>query len=539
MELRHQLNVIRHRLWLIVLLMALAGIGAYLYSSSLPKIYEARATLIVGQSLIAADVSSGELAASQRLSQTFAQLVTTTPVLQAVIDQLQLPMRPEQLRSAIVARTPRESTLLTIVVSDRDPQTAAALANAVAQRLIALSPAVQGQGANSGFIEAQLAATQRHIESVEANLETLLGLPSRTADQDAQIDALLARLVTLRQTYAQLATSSSGAATNLLTVVDPARPILEPAAPQVLLNTLLATLLGLVIALGLAFLLEYLDDTVKGPDDVTATMAAPTLGLISRMKISKKQPEHRRLVTLVAPRSSIAESYRTLRTNLEFASIDQPLRSLLVTSAVPREGKTTTSANVSIAFAQGGRRVILVDADMRRPGLHAVFELPNSHGLTTLLRAENADLRSIAHATDEPNLRVVTTGPLPPNPAELLGSQRMRDVLAQMAQHCDLIVVDSPPLQAVTDAAVLAAELGGTLLVVSAGKTRRAALQQAKSALDRVGANLLGVTLNRLSERSTAGYYYGYYGEYYGTGESGDGSRSTARPLEGRTGGSG
>ncbi len=190
------------------------------------------------------------------------------------------------------------------------------------------------------------------------------------------------------------------------------------------------------------------------------------------------------------------------------------------------------SANIAATFAQGGKRVILLDADMRRPSIHQFFELPNSQGLTTLLRTEDAALASIAQQTDEPNLRVITTGPLPPNPAELLGSQRMRDVLAKLAADADLVVIDSPPLHAVTDAAVLAAEADGTLLVIHAGKTRRGAVSQAAEALQRVGANVVGVALNRLTARSSAGYYYRYYGDYYAADDK---SSRDAEPARTRT----
>ena len=181
-----------------------------------------------------------------------------------------------------------------------------------------------------------------------------------------------------------------------------------------------------------------------------------------------------------------------------------------MTSAVPREGKTTTSVNLAVAFAQAGKRVILVDADMRSPAIHRVFELPNSHGLTTLLRAASPDIASVAHSYEEPNLRIITSGPPPPNPAELLGSQRMRDLLARMATEADLIVVDSPPLQAVTDAAVLSASLDGALLVIHSGRTRRGAVRQAREALDRVGARVLGAALNRVANRATGDYYSRY-----------------------------
>lgn len=517
MDLRRQLQVARHWLWLIVLSVVVAGGGAYLVSSSLPKVYEARTTLIVGQSLSSIDPNYNQILASQRLSQTFAQLATTTPLLSNVVDSLSLAMRPDELRSSVIANAPRDSTLVTIVASHGDPTVAAAIANAVATELIAASPAIQGQGQGESaqFIAEQLTDTQRQLADVQAELDSLMALDSRTPEEDRQVDVLQDRLISLRQTYAQLLALSPGSASNLLTVVDPAVPALEPSSPRVLLNTLLAALLGLMVSLGLAFLIEHLDDTIKSPDDVEAAGGVATLGVISQMKLDKQHSDHQRLVTLVAPRSPVAEAFRTLRTNLEFASVDKTLRSLLVTSAVPGEGKSTVSANVAFTFAQAGRRVILLDGDMRRPSLHRIFQVPNSHGLTTLLRADNLALSSIAHATEEPNLQLITTGPLPPNPAELLGSKRMRELLARLSAEADLIVVDSPPLHAVTDAAVLGAELDGTLLVIHAGRTRRGAVSQAREALDRVGANLLGVTLNRLTDRSARGYYYRSYGDYY------------------------
>jgi capsular exopolysaccharide synthesis family protein len=286
---------------------------------------------------------------------------------------------------------------------------------------------------------------------------------------------------------------------------------------------------GIVLAVGLAFFIEYLDDTVKSPDAVTEVIGVPTLGVITRMKPERKGAAAQRLMTVTAPRSAAAEAYRALRTNLEFASVDAPLESLLVTSAIPGEGKTTSASNIAAAFAQAGRRVLLLDADMRRPGIHRMFELPNSHGLTNLLRSEEPTIASVAHVVD-PNLRVITTGPLPPNPAELLASQRMDHVLELLLRDSDLLVVDSPPLHAVTDAAILASHVTGTLIVIDAGRTRRGALRQAKEALDRVGARLLGAVLNRLSERARGGYYYYSYGEYsVASSEAGAEKASDAR----------
>jgi capsular exopolysaccharide synthesis family protein len=261
---------------------------------------------------------------------------------------------------------------------------------------------------------------------------------------------------------------------------------------------------------------------------VSEVSGLSTLGTIGRMKGDRGRSEIYRLATLLYPRSSVAEAYRALRTNIEFASVDAPIRTLLVTSSVPGEGKTTTAANVAIVFAQAGHRVLLVDADLRKPGVDVVFDLPNTVGLTTLLRDEHADLGSIAHGTEQGNLRVLTTGPVPPNPAELLGSQRMRAILDRLVNGHDLVILDSPPLQAVTDAAILSSFVDGTLFVIDASRSRRGSVRQGREALARTGAHVLGAVLNRTRavDRSEYSSYYG------GTVETGPADARPIRPAD-------
>jgi len=196
-----------------------------------------------------------------------------------------------------------------------------------------------------------------------------------------------------------------------------------------------------------------------------------------------------RLITLADPRSPVAEAYRSLRTNLEFASLDRPLRSLVVTSPGPEEGKSTALANLAVVTAEANKRVILVDCDLRRPRQHEIFGLPNDQGLTNMV--EEPPFRDVGVA----GLRVLTSGPLPPNPAELLASRRMDDILRFLTEQADLVLFDVPPVIAVTDAAILASKVDGTLLLIGAGSTRREHAQRAKEVLERVNARLVGAVL--------------------------------------------
>ncbi len=522
MDLRRQLTILRHWSWLIVACVLLASGTAYLVSSSLPKTYDGRVTLIVGQSLSAANPDYNQLLASQRLSTTYASVATTGPIMQRVISSLGLTTTPDDLRSHITAQAPANNTLIYITATDGDPQRAANIANAVANELISESPTIQGQSDTLTFTKQQLKAIQDQITSTQSQVDGLAVLPARTAEQEQQLQTLQGRLIQLGSAYATLLQLSSNSAANQLSTVEPAVAPSEPSGPRILLNTILAAILGLLIAVGIAFLVEHLDDTVKSPEDVAEVAGIPTLGAIVRMKGEKG--EEYSLTALNYPRAPATEGFRTLRTNLEFASVDEPTRSILVTSAVPSEGKTTIASNLAVVFAQSGKKVLLLDADLRRPGVHRAFNLPNSFGLTNLLRFDNLTVDSVANATSERNLRVITTGALPPNPAELLSSHRMKAVLAKLQKEVDLIVVDSPPLQVVTDAAILAAEVDGTLLVIDSGHTRKGSVRSAAEALSRVGAHVLGATVNRLSDRVGSYYYYQYYGNYYGS--------SQGKPIE-------
>jgi non-specific protein-tyrosine kinase len=281
----------------------------------------------------------------------------------------------------------------------------------------------------------------------------------------------------------------------------------NPVRPRLLPNTILASIVGALLAVGVVFLVEYLDDTLKTPEDVSRVLSLDTLGLIGKLNKGTKE-----LVTLSQPLSPVSEAFRVLRTNIRFSSVDRPIHTLVVTSAGPTEGKSTTAANLATVMAQAGLKVIVVDADLRRPRLHQVFGIHPQGGLTGSLLEGNMDGR--LQPTKVEGLAMLPAGNRPPNPSELLGSRRLQELMKLLTQHVDMVVIDSPPVLPVTDAAVLAQGVDGVLLVVDAGETRRQIALQAVESLRQVGANVIGVVLNRVSTRK--GSYYHYYPEYYG-----------------------
>jgi succinoglycan biosynthesis transport protein ExoP len=308
-----------------------------------------------------------------------------------------------------------------------------------------------------------------------------------------------------------------------VTVVVPARLPTQPIGPHTARNALLAAVVGAMTVAGLAFLVESQDDTLKSAEDVGRALRLATLGGLGR--IPGKTMEER-IVTVAQPKSPVAEGFRVLRTNLQFSAPDKPLCTLLVTSPQPTEGKSTTAANLAVVMAQAGKKVILVDADLRRPVLHRLFGVDNRSGLSDVLLVGagglDGHLKRIGSGIEE--LYLLSAGPLPPNPAELLGSRRMEALVQRLRFEADVIVFDSPPSLAVADAAVLASQTDGVLVVADAGRTRTGLAQQGVERLHQVGANVLGVALNRVGagrDGEDAYYHHYYYHRYCGNGNNG------------------
>jgi capsular exopolysaccharide synthesis family protein len=289
---------------------------------------------------------------------------------------------------------------------------------------------------------------------------------------------------------------------------------------------LIAFVLSLLAGVGLAFLLDFLDDTIKTIDDVDRYINLPALALIPAVRNEKRlrggevapvdPNETTALAMLKDVRSPIAESYRHLRTSLLLSSAGTAPRTILVTSSQPSEGKTTTAINTAFMLAQTGAKVLIIDCDLRRPRLHAHFNISNARGLTNCLSGDATDVDEVIQDyVPFPNLKLLTSGPMPPNPAELLGSEEMRKLLITLSEKFTHVIVDSPPAISFTDASILSTFVDGVILVVHGGRSSRAVVRRAKQQLLDIGAHIYGVVLNNVRVEKTKDYYYGGYYGYY------------------------
>ncbi len=386
----------------------------------------------------------------------------------------------------------------------------------MAEELVALSPTLSGsQGQLAQFVEAQMRAIEAQITDVRTEYDRLLALTSRTATQDLRLEILVQRLVALQGTYAQLLQYTTGTQANKIAIVQPAVPPPGPASPRPLFNVAIAASLAFLLSLGAAFLWERLDDRIKTPEDLEAATGLAMIGLVAQMPGDKKRKAFYRLASLLYPRSPAAEAFRTIRTNIEFAALDRGLRTIVVTSSLPTEGKTTVTSNLAVAFAQAGRRTILVDADLRRPGVHTIFDLPNDQGLTDLVRTDEVQIEDVAQQTEAPNLTLITAGTIPANPAELLGSRRMAAIIERLKESADIVIFDTPPVTAVTDAAVMAAKADATIMVIQSHRASRRIVAQGLEALTKVNARIVGAVLNNVPGHVATPYYGRSQGEHH------------------------
>lgn len=471
MELIRYVRVLRRRLWMIVICPIFAALAAGIVSFALPPVYEAQVVLLVrpAQPLQGSTTDPAVAAlTSAEISSTYASLMTKRPLLESVSADLGLKITPVNLAKEIKVTPETGTTILDVSVQDTNP----ALARDLANRLVA------------DFIVEIKGFQQQEAQVPNA----------RTGDN--------------------------------LVVVSPAVQPDTPVSPNKTLNVAIAFAAGLLVALGIAFLLDYLDQSIKSDEELTER-----LGLIPMGHIAFAPAGKARRAELVAldTHSPASEAYRAVRTSLMFSTIDQELKTLVVTSSAPEEGKSRTAANLAIVLAEAGHKTLLIDADFRRPSLHKFFGRIRNVGLSNLILQDVAENEAITAVEKVPNLWLVTSGSIPPNPSELLGSGRFKELMARLRSAFTYVILDTPPVNAVTDAAILAAAANGTILVVEQGVTTFPALGHAKQLLDRVGAHTIGVVMNKV--RASGGSYSYEYGNY-GTRPKQSAEREPREPSE-------
>ncbi len=515
MELRRYWSLLTRWFWLMALVTLTATAIAYAASSLTTPIYQASTTLLINQARSSsASPDYNSLLTSERLAKTYRELLRKRPVLDKVRDTLNLNFSDEQLTKNVSVDIVRDTQLIVLSVEDTNPQRAALLANEIAKEFNSQNQNLQTgrYSATKQSLEEELAKIQLDITRTQVALDAIK--TTNTPEKLSEQNRLQTQLAGYRNSYANLLKSfedvrlAEAETVSNLSVVEEAKVPQKPIRPNTLLNLLLGALAGFIFGLAIAVLLEYLDDSVKTNEQVNQLIGTPILGIVSRIKGNDNTDK---LVTTRQASSPVAEAYRVLRANIEFSEIDNPIRTLVVTSSSAGEGKSTTTANLGVTMAQSGKRVILVDTDLRRPVLHKFFKQTNVRGVTSVLLGQGSRVEDHLVDTGIENLQLLASGPVPPNPAELLGSNRMAELIEQLKGLADIIIFDSSPVLPVVDPTLIARMCDATLLVVNCGGTRSVALRKSNAQLLQSGTRLLGVVMNRVTLSHSTYYNSSYY----------------------------
>lgn len=553
MELLHYWNIIRKRVWLIGVIGCFALIGATYYVLHQDPQFRTSTALIVSPATLDSTISYQMPDGLLSLTNTYAEFMQTHSFAQSVAQQLQgqnLPFLPslDEILGAISARYIDGTQLLRITATFRDPAIAKALADTTARMLVeANEERTQAQQAallNAqsdtrrvqetdqlaeaiNLLRAELDYYEDKIQSLEQQFTVLNSGPQSTETDAKILDAqnqileyrssrvdLLGSLATAQESLLA-ATEEANNNVDTVVVVEEAWLPSEPLPPNLLQPILAAIAAGLALGVALSIGLEYLDSSVKSPEELDLLYGVPTLGAIRIVdSIDGADDSKANLVMLHAANTPISETIRVLRTAIRMSSIGNPLRSLLITSARPGEGKTFIAANLAISIAQAGKRVILVDTDLRRPEIHRLFGLQSEPGFTNLIVEQEFTLAQVLQPTRVPNLRVLACGTLPPNPAELLSSEQASSLIKTLSDQADMIIYDSSPAVTVTDAVILAPQVEGVVQIVNSRGTRSDLVLRCKELLERSGARVIGPVLNRV-DAMDLGYYSNYYNDGY------------------------
>ena len=524
MELNKYIFPLRKWWWLVVASTLIAAIFSSLSILRQPTIYQAHTTLMIGTTINDPNPSSNELSLGQQLAAAYADLANRELIRNATKSALGMNQLPEYFAQALP-----NTQLIEITVNDIDPQRAQTVANELAAQLILLNP-ISGQSEERGRqdfvhqrlnnLETQIQETETEIEKLQEELANTFSAQEINNKQN-QISSLQEKLSTMENNYGLLLSNTQQGAVNTLTIIEAAELPSNPIGPMKGLTILLAAAVGFVLAACEAYLLEYLDDTLKSPDVVMRLFSAPILGRIFEQSDGMNE---NRLYDPNNPKHPLNEPFRALRTEIDLAEMGQRLKTILVSSPDSGDGKTSVAVNLALSIAQRNKKVFLLDADLRKPRIHKLFNLANDEGLADVVFASAVfDWR--VGIKEVRQVSVLTAGTTPLDPAELLSSEKMELFLSESEEVADVVIIDGPPLF-VPDAMILASKVDGVLLVVRPGHTRQSLAKAAMDHIKLVGAKVVGVVLNRIPLRGAdyyAGksYLYTYSSNNYGDGFEG------------------
>ncbi len=535
MELRDYLNVIRARKGIIIASALIVALTALAVSLIQPKMYAAEAKVLISEKDAGAALLGTlipELSSQpERALQTQVQLVRIRPIAEATIRELNLQTSPEDLSKRVSVTAEGQTNIVTIYAEADSPAKAAKIATVMAEEFVAWSQDLRRRSLKEAADEVQ-----RRLDIAQSQILDL----GKKIQESGKTDQLSAELAIATGAYTTLAEKletlriNQQLETGGATVVETAAVDTDPVSPQPVRNTVLGLGIGLVFGVGIAFLSEYLDNTIRSTDEAERVFGTAVLGTIPVDQVEKG--DRRRLVILEAPGSAAAEAYRVLRNSLDFINFQGDMKTIVVTSAAPGEGKSTVSANLAAALANAGKKVVLVSSDFRRSTTQEFFKVNNFIGLSDVLLGAHS-LKAALQRPGDAQLLVLTSGKMPPNPSELLGSSKMQEVIESLEEWADWVIIDTPPLLAVADPAAVARWADGVLLVSQAGVSTRDAARKASELLGKAGARIVGVVVWGLDEGRAGRYgYYGanqYYSHYYSstTGKKGSDSGARAVPL--------
>ena len=529
-ELKKYGTILWHWAWLIALGTVLGAGVAYVSSSLTTPVYAASATLLVNEAPSSGKATDyASIVTSERLARTYSEMMTKQPVLEEAAKDLNLetPLKLARISVSLV----RDTQLLVLQIESEDPQLAKDLADAIPVAFSRKNALMQTDrySASKDNLSKEIGTLQEQIAGKQSEINAI-GTPA-SSSKETELARLQTEMTQLRQSLAYLLQSfenirlAEAQSTSNIVTIEPAVLPTAPIRPRTQQNVLLGAVIGFILAVGVVFLIEYLDDRVRSPEQIDKTLKLPVVGHIAKMSNGSSDPGKSQLIAVREPRSPVVEAFRSLRTNIQFAGVDQPMRVLLITSPGPTEGKSTIASNLAVVMAQAGLKVALVDCDLRRPSQHKQFEIPNRAGLTEVLLRDPGQWQDITLASGVPNLSLIPSGVLPPNPSELLGSKRMQQLLEHLKQSFDVMILDAPPLLPVTDALVLASIADGVVMVINYGMTRIGEAMQGKSQLDQSGAHIVGVIMNKIPTGRRGYAYYYYYRRYYTYDDTSDGKR--------------